>query len=96
VIHLDIKPDNVMFSKSRNKMVFIDFGLSKVIEEGIGFKTFTSFRGTPQYVSKEMLKLFSIERRSGYVDLYYNDLIGLKTTLEQLSSTLTEEYKLVQ
>jgi serine/threonine protein kinase len=57
---MDINPSNAMFSKSQNKIVFIDFGLSTVIEEDCGFKTFTTFRGTPQYVSKEMLSHFSI------------------------------------
>ena len=31
LVHLDIKPDNICFSPTFNKYVFIDFGLGKVI-----------------------------------------------------------------
>jgi serine/threonine protein kinase len=31
IIHFDIKPSNIMFSKSYNKAVFIDFGISDLI-----------------------------------------------------------------
>jgi hypothetical protein len=29
-----------------------------------------------------MLKLFSVEEKKGYVDLYYNDLVGLKASFQ--------------
>ena len=51
IIHYDIKPENIIFSKAFNKAVFIDFGLSEIIEEKIGLKTFGGFRGTPNYCS---------------------------------------------
>jgi serine/threonine protein kinase len=41
IVHLDIKPPNIMFSNSLNKFLLIDFGLSKFVEQKIGFKTFT-------------------------------------------------------
>ena len=44
---MDIKPENIMFSPSQEKLVFIDFGFSELIEEEAGFKTLTSFQGTP-------------------------------------------------
>jgi serine/threonine protein kinase len=31
IVHFDIKPENICFSPSLNKYVFIDFGLSEVI-----------------------------------------------------------------
>jgi tRNA A-37 threonylcarbamoyl transferase component Bud32 len=31
IVHLDIKQSNLMFSKTLNKIVFIDFGLSEFI-----------------------------------------------------------------
>ena len=31
IIHFDIKPDNICFSQTFNKYVFIDFGLSKLV-----------------------------------------------------------------
>lgn len=32
IVHLDIKPDNIAFSPSLNKPIFIDFGFSSVIK----------------------------------------------------------------
>jgi serine/threonine protein kinase len=42
-IHMDIKKDNVAFSNSFNKYVFIDFGLSKLIRQNHNEKTLTKF-----------------------------------------------------
>jgi serine/threonine protein kinase len=36
IVHTDIKPDNIMFSKAFNKLVFIDFGLSDIIKQKMG------------------------------------------------------------
>lgn len=33
IVHCDIKPENIMLSPYHKKIVFIDFGLSKVIKE---------------------------------------------------------------
>lgn len=60
-MHMDIKPDNIMKSIFLDKIVFIDFGLSEIIEEDCGYETFTLYRGTPTYVCKDMLKLFSLD-----------------------------------
>ena len=47
IVHMDIKPDNIMFSPTFKKLVFIDYGFSEIIEEEVGFKTLVTFRGTP-------------------------------------------------
>ena len=39
IVHQDIKPDNIMFSPYKKKMVFVDFGLSRIIEEELGMQT---------------------------------------------------------
>ena len=39
IVHQDIKPDNIMFSPYKKKMVFVDFGLSRIIEEELGKQT---------------------------------------------------------
>ena len=69
IIHGDIKPDNVMFSPSLKKFVFVDFGVSRIIKEEKGEKTFTDYFGTTKYSSEEML-LLSIIKKEGQVDLY--------------------------
>jgi serine/threonine protein kinase len=54
LVHLDIKPLNIMYSKEFNKIVFIDFGISSLISQTIGYKTMTNFMGTVLYCSQEM------------------------------------------
>ncbi len=50
-MHLDIKPENIMYSTYFQKPVFIDYGFSLVISESFGDKTYISFRGTPSFSS---------------------------------------------
>lgn len=40
-----------MYSSTYQKYVFIDFGLSNIIQEDIGYKTLTNFVGTLKYCS---------------------------------------------
>lgn len=84
IMHLDIKPDNIMFSNHFKKLVFIDFGFSEIIREEVGLKSLTGFRGTPSFVSPEMFKLFSLDVKNGMIDLYYNDLVGLKASISAI------------
>ena len=46
IIHLDIKPENVVFSRLYKRFVFCDLGFCKMIKENLGYKTMTSFKGT--------------------------------------------------
>lgn len=43
IIHRDITPNNIMFSPSQGKSIFIDFNVSTIIGENTGEKTYTSF-----------------------------------------------------
>ena len=52
IFHLDINPSNIMYSPNFQKLVFIDFGFSETIELEPGHKVSTTFKGTPEYVSK--------------------------------------------
>lgn len=51
LVHMDIKPENIMFSKTYEKLVFIDFGFSRVVNEEKGYKTKTQFHGSIRYCS---------------------------------------------
>lgn len=57
IVHLDIKPGN--FLNYNNNLILSDFGLSLIINEPI----YVSKRGTPNYISPEILKeeLFTFE-----------------------------------
>jgi serine/threonine protein kinase len=83
IVHLDIKPDNIAFSSTLKEYIFIDFGLSRIIKEQLGSKTFTSFLGSLSYCYDEMVKLY-LDETSGFVDLYYNDAFGLDKSLSYL------------
>lgn len=81
IAHLDIKPENVIFSPTYGKPVFIDFGLSKMVAEDIGLKTLTGFAGSINFCSKEMARCFW-EGHSFEVDLYSNDLYSLEECIK--------------
>jgi serine/threonine protein kinase len=81
IIHGDITDTNFMFSPVHGKVVFIDFGLSKIIADDCGFKTYTSFRGTPNFVSESMLNLLGVSQKWDFIDLYYNDLVCLQNII---------------
>ena len=53
-VHMDIKPDNISYSPISKKFVFLDFGLSEFISEGVGNKTLVHPRGTYKYMNKDM------------------------------------------
>ena len=51
-MHVDIKPMNIMFSKIRKELVFIDFDYSKTVAEEIGAKSLSTFSGSAIYCSR--------------------------------------------
>lgn len=79
-VHLDIKKQNICFSKIRNRNVFIDFGLSRLVGQKEGEKSWTNFTGTLQYCSEEMKKCYILQSKL-LVDLYDNDRCALWKTL---------------
>jgi serine/threonine protein kinase len=79
IIHFDIKPDNIVISGELDEPVFIDFGLSEIVKEDCGLKSFCAFRGTPNYCSPEMMEILGMG--PAVVDLYYNDACGLEITI---------------
>lgn len=79
LVHNDIKPANILFSKAYGDFVLADFGLTAAINEQQGLKTKTYRQGTLRYMSPEMVSL-----KKGcldFVDLYYNDMWGLSESL---------------
>ena len=54
-MHLDVKNENIGFSFGHNKFVFIDYGLTEIVREELGYKTSITYRGSLGYSSPEML-----------------------------------------
>ena len=83
LIHLDIKPANIMRSPTFNKLVFIDFGFSRFVREEAGEKTLIKFYGSPTYCSNEMRRCFT-SKKPAEIDLFYNDLVCLQNSTAYL------------
>ena len=49
-----------MHSPAYNKAVFIDYGLSRFVEEEIGMKTASEFVGNAEHCSPEMKKSLNL------------------------------------
>lgn len=64
ILHFDIKPLNLMYSKQQNRVEFIDYGLS-----GDGPQARPSHRGTPAYASQAQDGLFICSKRDELVSL---------------------------
>jgi serine/threonine protein kinase len=84
LIHKDIKPHNILFSRKLNDFVFCDFGISITVAEPIGFMTNCYREGTEHYMSPQMHSL--PEDKEAYVDMYFNDFYGLRVALTEISN----------
>ncbi|MEE3719850.1 serine/threonine-protein kinase [Tumidithrix elongata RA019] len=88
VIHRDIKPDNLIRRKKDGKMVLIDFGAVKALQEGGAVETsngesrFTVTIGTPGYMPNEQCA----GRPNYSSDLYALGMVAIKA-LTGLSPT---------
>lgn len=86
IIHKDIKPDNIMFSKAWNDYVLVDFGISEAVFEKPGERTLTYCEGTKKYMSSEMHDLG--KSAQGYADLYHNDMNCLQMTMAEINNPM--------
>ena len=64
IVHLDIKPHNILLDENFNAKVF-NFGLSKLVDRDQS-QVVTTMRGTPGYMAPEWLSSKIIEK----VDVY--------------------------
>ncbi|XP_023755918.1 G-type lectin S-receptor-like serine/threonine-protein kinase SD2-5 [Lactuca sativa] len=72
IIHLDIKPQNILLDKDFNAKVS-DFGLSKLIDRNQS-QVITTMRGTPGYLAPEWLSSIITEK----VDVYSFGIVLLE------------------
>lgn len=76
IVHSDIKPDNICYSHHHQRHIFIDFGLARILQESLGFKSKTKFRGTAMFCGEEMRAIPN--NGEAWIDLYYNDIESLE------------------
>ncbi|XP_019193127.1 PREDICTED: G-type lectin S-receptor-like serine/threonine-protein kinase SD2-5 [Ipomoea nil] len=77
IIHLDIKPQNILLDQNFNAKV-ADFGLSKLVEKDQS-KVVTKIRGTPGYIAPEWASLVITEK----VDVYSFGIVMLEIICER-------------
>jgi serine/threonine protein kinase len=77
IIHRDIKPNNLIFSRD-GRLMILDFGLAKQIEPGVNLTQDGEFLGTPAYMSPELAMAGRVE-----VD-HRTDIFSLGATLYEL------------
>lgn len=80
ICHCDIKSENIAWSPSLERSVFLDFGLSRFLKENIGEMTHTGFIGTFSHTLPEMKKLHQLGKK-GFIDIYYNDVFEMQCLL---------------
>jgi serine/threonine protein kinase len=85
LVHMDIKPQNIMLSPSSSEVVFIDFGFSQFLKEPVGLQSKTLFCGSLEYCSPEMKQLY-VRNGDQMADLYFNDVYCLAKALEEIHS----------
>ncbi|XP_024545613.1 G-type lectin S-receptor-like serine/threonine-protein kinase At2g19130 [Selaginella moellendorffii] len=73
VLHLDIKPQNILLDENFGVKI-ADFGLSRMVEKGEMSNVMTMVRGTPGYMAPEWLQL----RVSDKLDVYSFGIVVLE------------------
>lgn len=84
IFHFDIKPDNILYSPTRKKWIFIDYNLSSLKKVAYGNKIKVDFRGTLNYCYSEMFDLFRRKGERDYIDLFYNDAFSLNLSVNDI------------
>ena len=77
VVHLDIKPDNIMIERATGRALVMDFGIARAItpkSDAPGLTRVGEVVGTPEYMSPEQASGDNVDGRS---DIYSLGLVAL-------------------
>lgn len=69
LIHRDIKPGNLWLVRPRDRVVILDFGLARVVEEDTSLTRPGVILGTPSYMSPEQARSQPLDGRSDLFSL---------------------------
>ncbi len=69
LIHRDIKPGNLWLVEPRDRVVILDFGLARVVEEDTSLTRPGVILGTPSYMSPEQAQSQALDGRSDLFSL---------------------------
>lgn len=75
ILHMDIKPENIMYDANSNKFKLIDFNLSKkyiVDNKHITFNRNILRKGTLKYISINIHNKFEPSRRDDFISFIYS------------------------
>lgn len=95
ILHLDIKPQNVLLDNNFNPKIS-DFGLAKVYSRDQSAATMTRARGTIGYIAPEVF-LRNLGKPTDRADVYsfgmvLLEMIGVKQNVEIIESDTSEAY----
>lgn len=81
ICHRDIKPENILYCREQKRIIIIDFGISKKVEDRGRKKEMLTLTGTPYYRAPEMFE------GGGYDEMV--DLWALGITIFKLMTGFT-------